>query len=731
MLSAAEKPNAKVVGVVGVKEGVGTTTLATNLSIVLRRETNQSVLFIDLDVDCQGEAAFVLGSEQQWRSIEELLPMLSGLNPALLSGFITKHPKEIDLLKLQKKSDSWVEVSQLKSAFSLLLQSYDYIIMDMGARWNQWNVLASSFCSEIWMVARADYAAVGMMEKKFNQLKKAYYPGSQTRFIINHWLDEVPFPLESLQEKLGRRPDAILPHDATRFAEMAINGMPIVCGDLRHAWTRQVERLVSENMQQSKMSAAVELSLQWDKSLTEVSSVPGSVANSSLQKNKPAIARENMSAESYVRDPERELLKEEILEKLLRKMNLKVVGQTDEVTLRTKTTEVIIQIIDEFAKEREMPQDRKRLVREVLHEALGLGPLEDLLSDDSVSEIMAVSKDEIYIEQKGKIKLAPISFTSNRQMMRVIERIVAPIGRRVDESSPMVDARLKDGSRVNIVIPPLALKGPAITIRRFAKEKLTHHDLIGFGAMTEEMATFLRAAIEARLNIVVAGGTGSGKTTLLNVLSSFIPEDERIITIEDSAELQMQQPHVVRLESRPPNIEGRGAIEIRDLVRNALRMRPDRVVIGECRSGEALDMLQAMNTGHDGSLTTLHANTPRDTISRLETLVMFAGVELPSRAIREQIAGAVDLIVQLKRLQDGSRKVVQVTEVGGMEGDVIILQDIFSFQQDRLNQSGKVEGRFTPTGFIPLCLDTLKQHGCAIDHNFFQQNNAAQAGGML
>jgi pilus assembly protein CpaF len=354
---------------------------------------------------------------------------------------------------------------------------------------------------------------------------------------------------------------------------------------------------------------------------------------------------------------------------------------------------------------------RDRLAEQVLHEAIGLGPLEPLLEDESVTEIMVNAHDQIFVERAGKIDRSPVSFTDDRAVVSAIERIVAPIGRKIDESTPLVDARLKDGSRVNAVIPPLALKGPSITIRKFPKRRLYGEDLLQFGTLDESMLTFLSFCVRQARNIIISGGTGSGKTTLLNILSNFIPDTDRIVTVEDAAELRLHQPNLVSLEARPANSEGKGAIPIRELVRNCLRMRPDRIVVGECRGGEALDMLQAMNTGHDGSLTTAHANSPRDMLSRLETMVLMAGMDLPLTAIREQIASAIQLIVQQTRFKCGSRKITAITEVTGVESGRIQLQDIFVFQREGYTASGKVRGDFVSTGAVPEFLEELRAAG--------------------
>ena len=362
--------------------------------------------------------------------------------------------------------------------------------------------------------------------------------------------------------------------------------------------------------------------------------------------------------------------------------------------------------------------EKARLFEQIAAEILGFGPLQPLLEDDSVTEIMVNGAKNIYVERMGKIYRVPMTFESDDHVMRIIDRIVAPLGRRIDESSPYVDARLPDGSRVNAIIPPISLVGPVLTIRKFARNPITIEQLVEFGTVSQEVLQFMKACVESRLNIVISGGTGSGKTTLLNILSQFIPGDDRIVTIENAAELQLRQEHVVTLESRPPNIEGRGEVTIRQLVINALRMRPDRIIVGEIRDEAALDMLQAMNTGHDGSMTTAHSNGPRDTLSRLETMVMMAGMELPVRAIREQVSSAIDLVIHQERMRDGTRKIVQVTEVSGMEGDVITMTDIFVFEQTGFENS-KVIGRFRPTGLRPKFMDKIEASGIHLPPSVF------------
>ena len=411
-------------------------------------------------------------------------------------------------------------------------------------------------------------------------------------------------------------------------------------------------------------------------------------------------------------------LKAGIHRKLVEQLDMTKLSQNANEEIR----EQVHQIVSELCEEADSLlnfSERQRLIQEILDETFGLGPLEALLADPQISDILINGPRHVYIEKAGKLTLTDVKFKDNGHLLHLIDKIVSPLGRRCDEVCPMVDARLPDGSRVNAIIPPLAIDGPSVSIRRFGKDPITWEDYHRFRSCSQEMVEFMRACVHAGLNILIAGGTGSGKTTLLNNLSSFIPDDERIVTIEDAAELQLRQPHVVRLETRPPNIEGKGRITIRDLLINALRMRPDRIVVGECRGGETLDMLQAMNTGHDGSMTTIHANSTRDCVQRVETMVMLAGFELPTRAIRQQFASAINVIVQSARLTGGPRKIISVTEVQGMEGDVVTMQDIFRFEQDGVNSHGRAFGRLVSTGVRPGFLDRVRAAGAVVDNDWF------------
>lgn len=414
-------------------------------------------------------------------------------------------------------------------------------------------------------------------------------------------------------------------------------------------------------------------------------------------------------------------LKEAIHSKLLDILDLSLISGIEEKEARKQIRAVVQKLIDEES----LPlntQTRHQIIKEIEDDVLGLGPLEALLYDPTIADILVNGYKKIYVERFGKLELTPVRFNDDNHLMKIIDRIVSKIGRRIDESSPMVDARLQDGSRVNAIIPPLSLDGPSLSIRRFAVDKMALDDLVARDALTDYMAEFLKNATKSKLNILISGGTGSGKTTMLNAISNFIPSNERIITLEDSAELQLQLPHVLRLETRPANVEGKGEVTLRDLVRNSLRMRPDRIVIGEVRSGEAFDMLQAMNTGHEGSLTTVHANNPRDALARLENMVSMAGLDMPANAIRKQIVSAIHIIIQLSRLEDGSRRIVSIQEVDGMEGDVITLTEIFKYHRRGIDEKGVVLGQYCSTGLIPKCMSTFKQRGLNADLAIFTHN---------
>jgi len=446
----------------------------------------------------------------------------------------------------------------------------------------------------------------------------------------------------------------------------------------------------------------------------EKSAIENTQAASPKQEKTPAVQPLELRRLSEIESE----IKSKLHEKLLDILDLSLTSRMAETEAREQIRDIVNRLIDE----ENTPLNTKgklHIIKEIEDDVLGLGPLEPLLANDSIADILVNGFDSVYVERFGKLELTPVRFSSNTHLMKVIDRIVSKVGRRIDESSPMVDARLEDGSRVNAIIPPLSLDGPSLSIRKFIQDKMKIDDLVDRNALTSEMAFFLKSCGQAKLNILISGGTGSGKTTLLNAISNYIPSTERIVTIEDSAELQLQQEHVVRLETRPSNIEGSGEVSLRDLVKNSLRMRPDRIVIGEVRSGEAFDMLQAMNTGHEGSLTTVHANKARDSLARLENMVSMAGLDLPAIAVRKQIASAINIIVQLNRLEDGRRIVSSIQEVDGMEGEIITLSEIFKFVRKGISEEGKVIGEFVSTGIVPRCLEQLKRRGIKIDTSTF------------
>jgi pilus assembly protein CpaF len=690
---------AKIVAVYSGSGGVGKTLVAANLAVSLHQQDSGRVLFIDAGHPMPGEALASVGLERA-KALGEMAPILSRLTPEIFASYLMTTGTGMAVLPLvgdvlQSRlvtPELWARMMDLASA------AFDNVVIDMQSGVG---LLTQP------VLDRADYVCVvgeptpvGVLRARFcmDYLRSLQFPQTSIIFCLNRVPSRGGVALDQVEHIVGLTPFIQLPDDPEPLATAAVKSQSVLEAVPRHVIARTLDRLGR---------GVTTLGLRDIKITPSAEAPPQRTTDDEIRELKLKV-HHRLVDEIDVKKADLAYLQDPI--------------KLQEV--RTRAESLILRLLEEEGAHAFSRDVRRRVLKEVLDEALGLGPLEDLLADPLVTEIMVNRFDQIYVERAGKIEHTPVKFLANDQLRGVIERIVAPLGRRIDEKVPMVDARLKDGSRVNAIIPPLALKGPALTIRKFAKRKLLVPDLIGFGSLTDQMATFLGAAVEARMNIVISGGTGSGKTTLLNVLASFIPTDERIITIEDAAELQLPQDHVISLESRPANIEGEGAITIRDLVRNALRMRPDRIVVGECRAGEALDMLQAMNTGHDGSLTTLHANTPRDALARLETLALMAGLDLPSRAIRDQIGSAINIIVQQSRLQDGSRRITHITELTGQEGDVFTTADIFVFRQTGMAPDGKIYGQFVPTGYVPGFIDTLSKRGIKVPREIFLHQTA-------
>jgi septum site-determining protein MinD len=699
------------ISVFAVKGGGGASLIASNLAVSLRRETRASVALLDASYPIPGSIALYLGLGNA-KAVTDVVPMLDRMQPTLLKSFVTNHTSGIAVLPAAKDSlhEKMLSPQKIARVADLLVRAYDYVVIDLASTLSEAVVPILDLSELVCPVVSPDVGSVAQARQSVTYLQSHHFSREAMRLVLNRYSNKMPFPPETIEESVGLPISLYLPLDEELMEQSISAADPFVSSSPRHpvskaldAFTQQIVADLSSQPRRAKRPRLVP---------AEATPAAQAVAES----------RERIDE---IRDIKIRIHRRLIDEIDFKKADIELAKDRKKKTeLRAKTEVKIVSLLDEEAKGMTDRDLRKRLVKEILDEALGLGPLEDLLRDTDVSEIMVNGIDQVFVERKGKLTLTEHKFLTEDQLRGVIERIVTPLGRRIDEKSPMVDARLEDGSRVNAIIPPLAIDGPSITIRKFAKTPLKVPDLVRFGSFTTQIAQFFEAAVLARQNIVISGGTGSGKTTLLNVLSSFVPGDERIVTIEDSAELQLPQEHVVRLESRPPNIEGQGAVTIRDLVRNALRMRPDRIVVGECRAGEALDMLQAMNTGHDGSLTTVHANTPRDALSRLETLCLMAGLDLPSRAIREQIASAIDLVFQQSRLSDGSRRVTHIAEITGREGEVFTIADIFLFKQTGITPEGKVQGQFVPTGVIPKFIEGLQRRGIKVPREIFLHQTA-------
>jgi pilus assembly protein CpaF len=667
---------------IGSKGGSGATTICYELSRSMRASGNIALV----DADLAGR-----------RSLAILLDSIRNLDAAReTSGIATARVDGITFTELAETYDAAFTLNNEEiAALATSMSGFDAIIVDaaqpFAAAVRPFTVRATRF----FVVLEPVLLGIAGAQSILSDLKRFGIPLSRVELVTNARTDVDIIARSEIESVLGVRLAAEIPPMTDRSYPKAISALE-----------RHIQSIPREEILDS-----LQLSTKGP-----IGDRRGEARHTFVRQNGKATTAKRPGGTV---DSERDTIKTEIHDTLLRRVDLVAasLAHTDGAKLaelRSKIGAITSEYIAEH-KLRGTAEELAQLRQEIINEALGLGPLEDLMKDPDVTEIMVNGPDNVYIERHGRIERTSKRFADSRQLRVIIERIITPLGRRIDESSPMVDARLPDGSRVNAIIEPLALDGETLTIRRFGTHRLTSDDLQKLGAVSPAVMDFLRAAIEARLNCVISGGTGSGKTTFLNVLSSYLPDRERIITIEDAAELLLNQTHVVRLESRPANIEGTGEIRIRDLLRNALRMRPDRIIIGECRGAEALDMLQAMNTGHDGSLTTIHANSPRDALSRVETMVLMAGFDLPVRAIREQVASALDLVIHTARLRDGTRKIINVSEVVGMEGDIVTMQEIVRFERQGVDKDNKVVGEFQYTGVQPSCLKKFKEYGISYD----------------
>jgi len=713
----------KIIVVTGPHEGIGKTTLAVNLAVRYALTRRLPVVLVDTDAFCRGETGLVAGAAASlsvFQILEQLankqisIPMLRGRIPfnRLNIGTITLAPVERESGKMT--TDQWVFFLQALS------QIYD-VVIDLEVT-SALKVVSLDLADAVVWTFLPNALSLKATLQQMEVLQNQKLGFNKFLFALN-LADATPhdIPDASINDALARFNKELcarLPQDR-ELIHLLNQGRPSVIESLRSGYAQQVGR-IADQVTALKRSAGGLLSGNGSPS----SALSGGNLIDNLSKLQHTVVGSMLDEKRKRWNALKQQIHRALVEELnIRRIDLDTKGDPiRERQLRTNVESTVNSLIGNDKELTLIREDRERLVKELVDEALGLGPLEELLADPSITEIMVNRFDQVYIERRGKITLSDKRFIDNNHVVQVVRRIIAPLGRRIDESVPMVDARLKDGSRVNAIIPPLAVNGPSITIRRFPEKAFSAEDLIQMGAITRSMVEFLKVCVMTRKNMIISGGTGTGKTTILNMLSGFIPNDDRIVTVEDTAELRLQQEHVVRLEARPANIEGQGQVAIRDLVKNCLRMRPDRIVVGECRGGEALDMLQAMNTGHDGSLTTIHANSPRDAFTRLETLCLMAGMDLPVWALREQIRSAVHVVIQLARLQDGSRKVTCVTEVTGRDDETILSQDIFRFVQDTVDEHGHVKGHFESTGNVPSFFPELKAKGLSLDLVAFEKD---------
>ena len=713
-----------IIAVVGGKGGVGKSVFAANLAIAYQMNFKQRSLILDLDFQSLGDQNIILGLNPPKNIVELTKTQVSTWDPKTLAPFMVNAPQGFSFIGAPREAAIArdIDLDGLGKFLKASTQIFPWVVVDCGNGTDPQALKALEQATLIFVVTTPDVIVINQTRRILSKIQELLFPPEMVQVIVNRFSPTNVINPQIIQKNLGKVPFFAIPDDAATCEAALSKSQPLTISSPSTPIARSYSDLV-RRIDQVKMLDQLGKLNKPTGTLQKVQSQGGNLAQviPISEGNQGLLARTKTGAADPWTNMKLRVHKALIDIVDMKKMNSDQNDPKQREVLREKTQKAILDVLvkEDISTLCPTREYRAQLVKEVLDEALGLGPLEDLLFDDTVTEIMVNARDQIYIEQAGRAGLSKTTFSSEQQMMNVIERIVTPLGRRCDEKTPYVDARLADGSRVHIIIPPLALRGPTITIRKFPKKRILSADLVKFGSMTQEIADFLRLCVEAKLNTVVSGGTGSGKTTLLNVLSNFIPSNERIITVEDAAELQLGQEHVVRLETRPKNIEGEGEVSIRDLIKCCLRMRPDRIIVGECRGGEAMDMLQAMNTGHSGSLTTVHSNNPRECIGRLETLVMMAGMNLPSKAIRETIASSVNMIVQQSRLGDGSRKVTHISEVIGMQGETVTIQDIFVFKQEGLDKNRKIVGRFVPTGFIPKFVEEMEAKGMKISRGLF------------
>lgn len=715
---------AKIIVLFSTKGGTGKTLIAGNLAVSLAKDLGRKVCLLDLDLHVVGDMAKVLDLNPQ-KTVVDLIQHVRKHPEAPLKkeNFTTKSNFGFDFLPaiLKPQQAPHLTPDMVRDALKLLEKDYDYIIIDAGKGFTDIFVTTINLSNLILLIVTPDVLSIYQTKWALDTLAYLHFPLAMVKVILNRADSVSSISWQEVRFSIAVDILESVPSEGKAVIQAINQGIPVVIDAPKTrvalALKKVAQVLDTDDKLFYKHRELGDIKVKEESAQKDVS----------FWQSQGLVAPVSQDVSPDEVD-EIIILKRRIHNRLIDELNLKKLDlkvfsdfkKTQE--LKDKAAIMVTNFLTEEAGSFISSQDvRRKIVKEIIDEALGLGPLEDLLADPTVTDIMVNNKDEIYVERHGKIEPTNKRFISNDQVRVIIERIIAPLGRRIDESVPMVDARLQDGSRVNAIIPPLSLAGPAMTIRKFRKERYKTEELITLNTLNQQMADFIRACVISRKNIIVSGGTGSGKTTVLNILSAYIPDNERILTLEDAAELKLSQEHWLRLESRPPNIEGRGAVTIRDLFRNTLRMRPDRIIVGECRGVETLDMLQAMNTGHDGSMTTVHANSTHDVLSRLDSMILMSGIELPIRAIREMIASAIDIIVHTARLTDGKRKVMQITELAGMQDDMHIdLRDIFMFKQSGIDKQGNVLGEFQATGYIPSFMDEIKIRGIPLPEDVFK-----------